>query len=177
MAPHEVLPNTPENTQRLVERHKAFYEVSPHQTVLTEPTSGTTSRCRRFQTGFDIDVYGTRSGNESDRSLEYELGYRILQQIADAVLAEVDESCDIEAIPFRSSTILETKNNFGALAIIRITIANRRDEPLGRAEREGLHAIEEQLKRLGLRRALDEFQLGWCRGSIPPLVRGFRWGK
>ena len=90
--------------------------MSPHQIVLEERPAGAASSIRRIQSGFDVDVYGVKKSNESGGSLRYELGYRTLQQMADTIRAGAGDSCSIEAIPYRSTTVLDTKNHIEALA-------------------------------------------------------------
>ena len=154
MAPHEVLPEITENIRRLIEDHRTHYEVSSHYIVVEQRPAGAAPNTRRIQAGFDIDVYGTKPIHDSGPAPEYELGYGMLNQVAEMILASATESCSIEAIPFRSTTIRDTKNHFEPLAMIRISITHNRglDQPIGAAEQHALTEMEEQLKALGLKR-------------------------
>jgi len=154
MSPHEVLPAISENVRRLVEDHRAYYEVSAHYIVLEQRPAGAAPSARRIQAGFDIDVYGAKPSHEAGPAPEYELGYRLLRELAETIVVNTSKSCAIEAIPFRSTTILDTKNHFVPLAMIRITITQKRglDQAAGPAEQHALQEMEENLKALGVPR-------------------------
>ncbi len=154
MPPYDLLPPAPEDIRLLIEAHRAFYEVLPRQIVLEERSAGAAPTTRRIQAGFDIDVYGAKTSNWPGHSPEYELGYRMLKHLVDTIRANPAASCFIEAIPFPSTTILDTKNHLQPLAIMRITIARKGDlhQPAGTVELQALRAIEDGLRDLGLRR-------------------------
>ncbi len=145
----------PDSVRQAISTHRAFYDVSAHLIVLEERRPGAVPNTRRIQAGFDIDVYGAKTSNGSRPSPEYELGYGMLKRVTEAMLANMAGSCSIEVIPFRSTTILDTKNHFEPLDLIRIAITCNRglDQPAGAAEQEALKAVEEQLNSLGIRRA------------------------
>ncbi len=155
MAPLEVLPDIPSNVRRLIENHLAFYEVSPHYIALEERSLGAVTSTRRIQGGFDIDIYQIKTSHDSQPSPEYEIVFGLLNDMARTILPNMGERCSIEVISFRSTLIIDTKNHFEPLTMIRITIAHNRGlhQPAGTAEQEASKAIEEQLRGLGLRRA------------------------
>ena len=140
------------NVRELIEKHHAFYEVSPSYVLLQEPTAVAAPTSRRIQAGFDVDVYGIRTSHESQPSPAYEFAYRMLKDVAAAILANTEDSCSIEVIPFRSALILDTRQHFQPLAVLRIQILHHRglDQPAGAAEQIALKALEEKLHGAGL---------------------------
>ena len=155
MQENQALPEAPADVRRLIETHRAFYDVSPHYSVLDQRPAGGVPSTRRIQIGFDIDVYAMKPADEPGSSPEYELGYGTLRQAAEMVRAEIGGACSIEAFPFRSTTILDTKNHLEPLAITRIAITHLRglDQPFGAPEQRALKEIQEKLKGLGLKAA------------------------
>jgi hypothetical protein len=153
MAPNEVLPEISETIREFIERHRVSYEVLPHYVVLENRPPGANPTSRRIQAGFDIDVYGIKTSPESPPPPEYELAFEVLTRAAETILANTDDSCSIEVIPYASTVILDTRMHFQALGMLRITIKHSRglDQPAGAAEQHALKEMEERLKRLGVR--------------------------
>jgi hypothetical protein len=153
MAPNEVLPEIPGNIREFIERHLVSYEVSPHYVVLVDRPAGARPTSRRIQAGFDIDVYGIKTSPDSPPPPEYELAFEMLRRAAETTLANTDDSCSIEVIPYASTAILDPRMHFQALGMLRITITHSRglDQPAGAAEQHALKEMEERLKSFGVR--------------------------
>jgi hypothetical protein len=153
MAPNEVLPEISGNIREFIDRHRVSYEVLPHYVLLEYRPAGANPTSRRIQAGFDIDVYGIKTGPESPPTPEYELAFEMLTRAAETILAKTDDSCSIEVIPYTSTVILDTKMHFQALGMLRITITHSRglDQPAGAAEQHALKEMEDRLKSLGVR--------------------------
>ena len=126
--------------------------MSPFYVVLEQRTAGAAPTSRRIQAGFDVDVYGIRTSHESQPSPAYEFAYGRLKDLATTLLANTEDSCSIEVIPFRSALILDTRQHFQPLAVLRIQILHHRglDQPAGAAEEIALKALEEKLHGAGL---------------------------
>src|SRR5215467_2807057 len=95
--------------QELVEEHHLVYEVSAYHTVVEERPPGASVNRRRVHAGFDVDVYGVKTGREADPLADYELGYITLKRVGDEVRALGSNSCLIEVLWFGATTILDTR--------------------------------------------------------------------
>jgi len=152
MALQEILPELSGKIRQLIEKHRACYEVTPHYVVLEERPVHAAPITRRIQAGFDIDIYGVRTSDESWPSPEYEFACEALKQLAETVLINARDSCSIEVIPYASTVILDTKMHFQRLGMHRITITHSSGlEAFGAAEQHALKEIEEQLTALGIK--------------------------
>jgi hypothetical protein len=143
------------DVRQLIERHHAFYEVSPLCVLLRERTAGAVPTIRRVREGFDIDVYGARTNHECKPTPAYESVCGILEDVAATLMADKEQSCSIQVIPLRS-TFLDTRTRAQLLAVIRIRISHRGslDQPGDAAEQRALlNALENQLQGAGLQRA------------------------
>jgi hypothetical protein len=139
--------------RRVIEDHQAFYEVAPYYVVLEErPPSCHPSR-RRIQAGFDVDVFGVVTGPAPEPSPEYELVYRALSRLAEAIRPHTSDGCSIEVISLASTVILDPKLHLQQEATLRIRIAHSRglDQPAGPAEDHTLQKLQEQLRSLGVK--------------------------
>ena len=153
MQTHETIPGVAADVRRLVEEHRAFYEVIPHYIIVDERPVGAAPTSQRIQDGIDVDVYGVNTARESWTAAEYEVGYRTLRQLALTVLANSEILSNIEVIPFRSTVILDTKAHFRCLSFLRISIRRRGGltEAAGDAERLTLAEVEKHLNAWGLK--------------------------
>ena len=141
----------------LIKEYHAFYEVSPDYVELEERPVGRPAKTRRVQAGFNVDVYGVRTEDNEPAMpspQEYALGYAGLQKIAEGVSQHASDSCSLEAIPFPSLAIIDSRNQGQVEAMIRIRISHGRglDQPAGPAEQRALEEVENELKSLGIAR-------------------------
>jgi hypothetical protein len=140
-----------ESVRELMKRYQAFYEVAPYYVLLEgrPPNSAVTKQ--RIQAGFDIDVYGVKSGLEPGPLADYALGYAALRELAETVASNTADFCSIEAISFDSTIILDTRRHFQPEGMIRIRITHTRgiNQPAGIAEEKALKEILLHLHDLG----------------------------
>lgn len=139
-----------ENVREMMGHRHAFYEVMPYYVVVEERLNGAKAARRRIQAGFDIDVYGMKSRLEPEPSLEYTLSYRAIEEAVETVLAQTDDHCSIEVIPFPSTVILDTRRHLQPLDMLRIRITHTRglDQPSGASEERALNETEQMLRDL-----------------------------
>jgi hypothetical protein len=131
-----------------------FYEVTPSYVVFEERPLGGHPVSRRIQAGFDVDVFGIVKSVPPERSPEYELVYRALSELADAIRPSTSDGCSIEVISLASTVIVDPRVHFQQEATLRIRIGHSRglDQPAGAAEERTLQELQEQLGNLGIRR-------------------------
>lgn len=142
-----------ESVRELIKLYQAFCEVAPYYVVLEErPPNGAITK-QRIQAGFDIDVYGVKTGLEPGPLSDYELGCTVLREVAQTVASEKDDSCSIDVIPFASTVVVDTRRHFQPEGMIRIRITHCRGigQPAGEPEEKALKAIVTQLNDLGIR--------------------------
>jgi hypothetical protein len=142
-----------DNLGELIKEHHAFYEVLPYYVVVEDAHGTPAPTRRRIHAGFDIDLYGATTSNALPPP-DYAAASAGLQQIANTVAQDTDDSCSIRVIPFPSTVILDTRNQLQAQAKLRIRISHCRglDQPAGLREERALKGIENELTRLGVRR-------------------------
>lgn len=129
-----------EKIHEVIEQHRAFYEVVPYYTA------------QRIQAGFDVDVYGVKTGREHEPGRDYRLVYAALTGLVETMLAHAGESCSVEVIPFSSTVVIDTKRQFQEEGLLRVRITHKGlDQPAGEAEERALKEIKERLQQLGLR--------------------------
>jgi hypothetical protein len=139
----------------LAEQYRAFCEVSPYYVLLGERPLGQPARTQRIQAGFNVDVYGVRpEDNKAALPLpqEYAPGYAELERIAQRVSQHACGSCVLEAIPFSSTAIIDSRHHGQVEAMIRIQISHERglNQPAGPPEQRALEEVEDELKSLGI---------------------------
>ena len=142
-----------ENVRELIKQYQAFCEVAPYYVVIEErPSNGAITK-QRIQAGFDIDVYGVKSGLEPGPLSDYALGCAAFREVAQTVTSQTGDSCSIEIIPFASTVIVDTRRYFQPEGMIRIRITHGRGlgQPAGEPEEKALKAIVTQLHDLGIR--------------------------
>jgi hypothetical protein len=139
--------------RRVIEDHQAFYEVTPYYVLFEERPPGGHPNSRRIQAGFDIDIFGIVSGPAPEPSPEYEVVYRALSRLAEAIRPQPGDRCSIEVISLASTVVLDPKLHFQEEATLRIRIAHSRgfDQPAGPAEERALQKLQEGLKTLGVK--------------------------
>jgi len=141
-----------ENVREVIEKHHAFYEVTPYIVVLEDPPHEAQTARRTIQAGFNIDVYGIKASLEPEPSSDYVLVYRALEKAVETVLPQANNHCLIEVIPFPSTVILDTKRRRQPEGMVRIRITHGRglDQAAGASEESALKEIEERLHDLGV---------------------------
>jgi len=141
--------------QELIQEHHLVYEVSPYYTVVEERSRGASVSRRRVHAGFDIDVYGLKTGREQDPLAEYELGYSTLKQVAEEVKHDIGDSCSIQVLWFGATTILDTRAHLEPQAMVRLRIVQNGsiEQPAGAVEAGALKELEERLHAIGIRTA------------------------
>jgi hypothetical protein len=140
------------SVRELIQQYQAFCEVAPYYVVFEErPSSGAITK-QRILAGFDIDVYGVKSGLEPGPLSDYALGCAAFREVAQTVTSEKGDSCSIEVIPFASTVILDTRRHFQPEGMIRIRITHARGigQPAGEPEEKAMKAIVTQLNDLGV---------------------------
>jgi hypothetical protein len=122
--------------REIIQRHQAFYEVSPHYIMVED---GRAASARRIQAGFDVAIYGLESLAEPVRSSDYGSGCAALRELAEKLMGQCTDSCSIEVVPFNSSLILDTQQNLQPQGMMRLRITHARglDQPCGGEGAEG----------------------------------------
>jgi hypothetical protein len=143
------------DVRSLITEHQACYEVSPYYVVLNQRHGSLAPTSQRVQAGFDIDVYGVNTENDTltmPPPHKYALGYAALQRIAEEVSHGAADSCSVEVIPFPARVVLDGRGQGKVKAVIRIRISHWRglDQPAGEPEHLALEKVEERLKALGI---------------------------
>jgi hypothetical protein len=138
----------------LIEKHNAFYEVSPYY-VVVDGANGVLSP-QRIQAGFDVDVYGESPKRElviPGPDPDYSLGYSELQKIAEEVSRHTTDSCSLEVVEFPATVFFDLRRH-APEALLRIRISHWRGltEPAGLPEQHALEELERKLKSLGVPR-------------------------
>jgi hypothetical protein len=146
-----------DDIRSLIKEHHAFYEVSPYYVVLEEGPVGRPATTRRVQAGFDIDIYGLRTKNDTSwipTPEKYWLGYAELQRIAENVSQHATGSCSLEVIPSPSTVVFDTRDHGKMEATFRLRISHARglDQPAGLAEQDALEEVAKELKSMGFAR-------------------------
>ena len=138
--------------RKVIERHHAFYEVMPYDVVVEQRPPGATATARRIQAGFDVNVYGSKSGNGSGPSPDYSLALAALQSVAAMIQPQTTDSSSVEVIPFASTLLIDTRRQFQEEAMLRIRITHSRglDQPVGAPEQRALELVRLQLRDLGV---------------------------
>jgi hypothetical protein len=146
-----------EKIRQPIERHHAYYEVTPYCIVIDEGHGTPAAATRTIQRGFDIDVFGIKTSN--DRGLpatspDFALASAVLQELAETISSHSTNKCSIEITPFGSTEFLNPKDHFQASAKLQVRITHRRglDQPAALSERQALEEIEKQLQSLGITR-------------------------
>jgi hypothetical protein len=144
-----------DNLRSLINKHHAFYEVSPYHVLLEERHGSFPAMTRSVQAGFDVDIYGVsiKDGlTPPGPDPEYALGYSELQKLAEKL--SHDTSCSLEVIPFPSTAVLDSRTHAQVEGMLRIRISHCRglDEPAGLPERHALEEVENRLHGLGVAR-------------------------
>jgi hypothetical protein len=147
----------PEDIRLLIKEHHAFYEVLPYYVLLEERIEGRPATTRRVHAGFDIDIYGERTTNDTSWTPppeKYWLGYAELQRIAETVSQHATGSCSLEVIPFPSSVVFDTRDHGKLEATFRLRISHGRglDQPAGLPEQGALEEVGKELRSLGFAR-------------------------
>jgi hypothetical protein len=139
--------------RRVIEDHEVFYEVAPYYVLFEERPAGGNSTSRRIQAGFDVDLFGIVTGSAPEPSPEYELVYRAVSQLAEAIRPQTSDGCSIEVISLASTIVLDPKLHLQQEATLRIRVAHSRglDQPAGPAEERTLQKLQEQLRSLGVK--------------------------
>lgn len=138
----------------LIERHNAFYEVSPYYVVVDGADGGPSPQ--RIQTGFDVDVYGESPKRKlviPGPDPDYTLGYSELQKIAEELSRHATDSCSLEVLEFPATVFFDVRRH-APEGLLRIRISHCRgfSEPAGLPEQHALEELEKELKSLGLAR-------------------------
>jgi hypothetical protein len=142
----------PERIRELIKQYQAFCEVAPYYVGFEERSSNGAITKQRVQAGFDVDVYGLKSGLEPGPLSDYALACAAFREVAQTVTSETGDSCSVEVIPFASTVILDTRRRFQPEGMIRIRIGHGRGiaHPAGEPEEKALKAIVTQLNDLGI---------------------------
>ena len=146
-----------DDIRSLIKEHHAFYEVLPYYVVLEERPVGRPATTRRVQAGFDIDIYGERTKNDTSWTPppeKYGLGYAELQRIAETVSQHATGSCSLEVIPSPSTVVFDIRDHGKMEATFRIRISHGRglDQPAGLPEQGALEEVAKELKSMGFPR-------------------------
>ena len=140
----------------LIQKHHAFYEVSPYYVSLEEKYVSLPAATRRVQAGFNVDVYGVRTEDNEPAPPppeNYGLGWAELQRIAERVSQHNSDACSLEVIPFPSVAIIDGRDG-KVEAIIRLRISHCRglEQPAGLPEQRALEEVEKELESIGVKR-------------------------
>jgi hypothetical protein len=104
----------PGDIRSLIQEHHACYEVSPYYVVLEQRPVGSAATTRRIQAGFDIDIYGERTTEDTSWTPppeKYGLGYTELKRIAETVSQHVTGFCLLEVIALPSTVVFDIKDH------------------------------------------------------------------
>ena len=143
-----------DDIRSLIKEHHAFYEVLPYYVVLEERPVGRPATTRRVQAGFDIDIHGERTKDDTSWTPppeKYGLGYAELQRIAETVSQHATGSCSLEVIPAPSTVVFDTRDHGKMEATFRLRISHGRglDQPAGLPEQGALEEVAKELESLG----------------------------
>jgi hypothetical protein len=141
-----------ESVRELTKQYQAFCEVESYYVVLEERSPSGAITKQRIQAGFDIDVYGVKSGLDPGPLSDYARACTALREVAETVTSKAGDSCSIEVIPLASTVIVDTRRHFQPEGMIRIRITHSRGlgQPVGEPEEKALRAIVTQLNDLGI---------------------------
>ena len=147
----------PDDIRSLIKEHIAFYEVLPYYVALEERPVGRPATTRRVQAGFDIDIYGQRTENDTSwlpPPEKYGLVYAELQRIAENVSQHATDSCSLEVIPSPSTVVFDIRDHGKMEATFRLRISHGRgpDQPVGLPEQCALEEVAKELKSMGFAR-------------------------
>ena len=145
----------PGDIRDLVKAHQVFYEVCPYYLVIDETCGKLPARTQKIQAGFDVDIFGVNTDNESGLpGPDYALGYAELRAFALARSQHLNDSCSLEVIPFASRLVVDGRRHgeFGGMLRIRISHYRGVDQPAGPLEDQALKEVEKGLKELGVLR-------------------------
>ena len=108
-----------------------------------------------MKAGFDVDVHAVSDQDELKLPPpgEYASGYADLKKVALAV-SNLSDECSIEVISFPSTIFLQGQEHSHPEAVVRIRISHYRglDQPAGSPEQHALQAVENELRKLGIKR-------------------------
>lgn len=140
------------NVSSVLKEHHAFYDVRPYFVLLEMRSPAGQPATRKIHAGFDVDIYGTKSGRDLRPSAEYSLVCSALQEVAGRVALHATQSCVLEVVSFGTSVMIDTKRHLERDAMVRIRITHGRglSQPAGAAEETALREVESELERLGV---------------------------
>jgi hypothetical protein len=144
----------PDDIRSLIKEHHAFYTVLPYYFMLEERPVGHPATTRRVQAGFDIDIYGVRTKNDTSWTPppeKYWLAYAELQRIAENVSQHATDSCLLEVIPSPSTVVFDIRK-LEATFRLRISHGRGLDQPAALPEQRALEEVEKELKSMGFAR-------------------------
>ena len=147
----------PDDIRSLIEKHHAFYEVSPYYVVLEERRLGRPATTSRIQAGFDIDIFGERTKDDTSWTPppeKYELAYAALQRMVETVSQHATGSCSLTLIPSPSKVVLDFRDHGKMEATFRLRISHGRGlgQPAGLPEQRALEEVAQELKSMGFAR-------------------------
>jgi hypothetical protein len=147
----------PDDVLSLIKEHNAFYEVLPYYVVLDERPVGQPATTRRVQAGFDIDIYGQRSDDDTSwlpPPEKYGLVYGELLRIAENVSQHATDSCSLEVIPSPSTVVFDFRDHGKMEATFRLRISHGRgrEQPVDLPEQSALEEVAKELKSMGFKR-------------------------
>ncbi len=146
-----------ENIRSLAEEYHAFYEVSPYYVLVEHSEGNSPPTTRRIQAGFDVDVYGVKTENNTvtmPAPEKYALGYDGLRKVAEEVSQHTTDSCSLEVMEFPDTAFIDVRGHDRVEAMLRIRISHFRglDQPSGLPEERALEEVEKQLKSVNIPR-------------------------
>ncbi len=141
------------NLCSFVKGHHVYYEVLPYYVLLEERDRSGPPTTRRGQAGFDVEIYGVNTNDETAASRSnrvYSSSYAELQKMAEMVSYHTNSACHLEVIPF----VLDSRNRAKVERMFRIRISRYRDvdHPSCVPEQQALEELENELHALGVGR-------------------------
>jgi hypothetical protein len=142
----------------ILEQHHVWYEVCPYHVLLERRPVGGPPLDQRIPAGFDVDLYGAVEKMELPFPHREE-GLKVAEYfrtVTREIQAETEKhGTQIEVLPEANSLALDTHQNLGPEALLRIRISHGRglDQPGGPFEEQALRGIQEMLHALGVKRA------------------------
>jgi hypothetical protein len=105
-----------ESVRELIKKYQAFYEVAPYYVLFEKRPPSGAAKTQRIHAGFDIDVYGVKSGLAPGPLSDYALAHAALQEVTQTVarggpLLDRGHSLRIHRHP-RHETALPTGRNY-----------------------------------------------------------------
>lgn len=147
-----------DDIRELIEQHHISYQVWPYDVVVDIHKQNAPTIYQKVQSGFDIELYGSGSGQDLDLSSgrdQFDSTLRALQTVAKAVMLKPPHTQCVEVQRFDTNFYFLPSHNFRPEALLRIRITHFRglDQPAGPLETQTRDAIESQLQALGVKSA------------------------